>query len=372
MDNECIARRETTAPPLSRMLLRREAITQPNTIRTQPMPKFHVGDVVEVKSADEILKTLDANGELDNLPFMPEMLQFCGKRLAVHKVAHKLCDTMGASGLRWMNNAVHLVGARCDGQGHGGCQTGCSIYWKEAWLKPVPSDDSGSRREATALPAGDVDYSVLDRAARRAPGPDGEERYSCQATELLRAAPIHIRFWNLRQYIIDLRSGNVGLLDLLRTFLFGVFNAFQTRSRRVLPQCLMIKEGLAWGFVKSGPAGKTPTAKLELQPGEFVRIRSKEEIVGTLDDKRLNRGMGFEEEMAVSCGRTARVLRRVDKCIDERTGRMLSMKNPCIVLDGVVCEGVYHANCPREFLPFWREIWLERVEDPPNPAAVKP
>ena len=72
--------------------------------------------------------------------------------------------------------------------------------------------------------------------------------------------------------------------------------------------------------------------------------------------------MGFEEEMARSCGRTARVLRRVDRCIDEKTGRMLTMKNPCIVLDGVICEGAYHANCPREFLPFWREIWLERVE----------
>ncbi|MFD2356344.1 hypothetical protein ACFSTC_54365 [Nonomuraea ferruginea] len=42
---------------------------------------------------------------------------------------------------------------------------------------------------------------------------------------------------------------------------------------------------------------------------------------------------------------------------------MLHMKNPCIILDDLVCEGVYNANCPREFVPFWREIWLERVED---------
>jgi hypothetical protein len=42
---------------------------------------------------------------------------------------------------------------------------------------------------------------------------------------------------------------------------------------------------------------------------------------------------------------------------------MLSMKNSCIVLDGVVCEGVYNGNCPRAFLPFWREIWLERVDE---------
>ena len=49
------------------------------------------------------------------------------------------------------------------------------------------------------------------------------------------------------------------------------------------------------------------------------------------------------------------------KCMDEKTGRMLTMKNPCIVLEDIVCAGMYNANCPREFIPFWREIWLERV-----------
>jgi hypothetical protein len=43
---------------------------------------------------------------------------------------------------------------------------------------------------------------------------------------------------------------------------------------------------------------------------------------------------------------------------------MLTMKYPCIVLDGVVCEGVFSGNCPRAFISFWREIWLERIEEP--------
>jgi hypothetical protein len=338
-------------------------------VKKSQVPKLRVGDLVEVRSAAEILATLDDNGELENLPFMPEMLQFCGKRLVVHKVAHKLCDTVSASGIRWMNNAVHLVGSRCDGSSHGGCQTGCLLYWKDAWLKPVTGDQSSRGGEPAGVPGPDVNLSILERSTRKAPGPGGEERFSCQATELLRAASTRIPFLNVRQYVLDLRSGNVSLGVLLRTLLFGLFNAFQRRSSRVLPQCLMIKEGMLWGFVRRGEAGKTPTAILDLQPGEVVRIKSKEEIVRTLNDKRLNRGMGFEEEMARSCGKTARVLRRVDRCIDERTGRMLSMKSPCIVLDGVVCEGVYHANCPREFLPFWREIWLERIEDRPNPAG---
>ena len=57
-----------------------------------------VGELVEVRSAEEIRATLDENGELDGLPFMPEMLAFCGRRLTVHKVAHKSCDYIGQTG----------------------------------------------------------------------------------------------------------------------------------------------------------------------------------------------------------------------------------------------------------------------------------
>src|SRR5215471_6629580 len=108
---------------------------------------LRVGEFVEVRSAEEIMATLDEKGELDNLPFMPEMLQFCGKRLTVHMVAHKLCDTISASGLRWMSDVVHLTGTRCDGQAHGGCQTGCLLYWKEAWLRRVTDDQSSGSGE---------------------------------------------------------------------------------------------------------------------------------------------------------------------------------------------------------------------------------
>ena len=66
---------------------------------TVPAKGLRVGDLVEVRSADEIMATLDERGELENLPFMPEMLKFCGQRLTVDKVAHKLCDTMYGSGL---------------------------------------------------------------------------------------------------------------------------------------------------------------------------------------------------------------------------------------------------------------------------------
>ena len=45
--------------------------------------KLSVGDWVEVKSQEEILRTLDADAELDGMPFMPEMFEFCGQKLQV-------------------------------------------------------------------------------------------------------------------------------------------------------------------------------------------------------------------------------------------------------------------------------------------------
>jgi hypothetical protein len=345
------------------MLVRGENAGTDHSTSTLPrrMPRLRVGDVVEVLSVEEILATLDDNGELENLPFMPEMLQYCGQRMTVHKVAHKLCDFLTGTGQRWMNNAVHLSGARCSGQAHGGCQTACSLYWKEAWLRrvtpnaPDAPDASGPRKNK-------IDTSVLERATRKDPAPDGSERFSCQATEMLRAAPERIKLWHLDQYVADLKTGNASLFAVIRTIVFQLFNVYQNRTSRFLPRWLLIKEGLPWGFIKGHVVGPTPTGRLDLQVGEVVRIKPKEEIVRTLDSKRLNRGMGFEEEMARSCGRTTRVARRIDRCIDEKTGKLVTIKNPCIVLEGVVCPGVYHGNCPREYVPFWREIWLERVD----------
>src|SRR3954449_2660500 len=102
---------------------------------------LRVGELVRVRSAEEILATLDERGALDSLPFMPEMLPFCGKEFRVDRRATKACDTIDWSALRRMENAVHLEQLRCDGSAHGGCQAGCLLYWKEAWLRRAPAGD---------------------------------------------------------------------------------------------------------------------------------------------------------------------------------------------------------------------------------------
>ena len=323
----------------------------------QQLLGLRVGEVVEVRSQAEILATLDDRGELESLPFMPEMLQFCGRRFRVARLALKLCDTITATGMYRMRNAVHLDGTRCDGQAHGGCQAGCNIYWKEAWLRRVPD----SEPEPAPMPRWTL--AMLSEATRRTPDhvDPGEERYFCQATELRRAAPERIPSWDGRQYVRDVRSGNVGAVAMTRTIAVGLFNEYQDASRRRLPARLRLRSGRRYPFLE-GRLDKTPQQALDLQPGELVRVKSLEEIVATLDVNNANRGMSFDGEMVRYCGQEFRVLRRVEQIIDEATGKMLRFKNPCIVLAEVTCVGAYHRQCPRGIYPYWREIWLERVE----------
>lgn len=329
-------------------------VTHPGTLGLK------VGELVEVRSAEEIRSTLDEHGELDGLPFMPEMLAWCGRRVRVHKVAHKSCDYIGFTGMRRMYDAVHLADARCDGSAHGGCENRCSLYWKEHWLKRVDPDDPPP---SSPDPGNRVLLPLLAQNAQREPFEDGATRWACQATEMQRAAPERLPLKDLRQYRDDVTSGNARVVDVVRAFAVAVFNRLQDVSTRLLPPSLRFRDGLHWGFLRGGvTAGRTPTAQLDLQPGELVRVRSREEIMATLDTNLLNRGLGFEVEMARFCGRTARVKARATRCIDERSGRMLTMKNPCIILEDIVCEGAYSANCPREYVSWWREIWLERVD----------
>ncbi|MDT0353778.1 hypothetical protein RM445_30250 [Pseudonocardia sp. DSM 45834] len=352
-------------------------------------PALAIGDVVEVKPAEVILAGLDERGELDALPFMPEMVHFCGRRFVVDKIAFKTCDTATWTGLRRMTDTVHLTGVRCDGQGHGGCQAGCLVFWKTAWLTKISGSSQGrhvaepraqqlsasdrtTSDQPTSQPATGLSGCTRERLGEVALGAcrpataeaeSGQPVYSCQATELTRAAPVGIPFWDVRQYVQDVRTGNAPAGQVVRGVGIGAFNLVQDLTRSKLPDRLRIRGGRRYPFIE-GTADTSPVEKLDLQPGEWVRVKSIEQISATLKPDNHNRGLSFDVEMLKYCGRTARVLRRVDHIIDEQSGRMLTMKTPCIVLADVTCTSDYHRSCPRSIYSYWREIWLERVPGP--------
>ncbi|WP_432986458.1 hypothetical protein [Dactylosporangium sp. CA-233914] len=263
--------------------------------------------------------------------------------------------------MRKMENAVHLQGLRCDGGGHGGCQAGCMIFWKNAWLRKIEGAEAAA--PAPEAPAGVKTLPLIEINARGAAFEDGAERFKCQATELLRAAPSVLPLLELGQFTKDVRTGNFGVGWTVRAFGVGVYNRFQRASNKSLPRWARIRGGREWGYLRGRAEGKTPDARTGLRAGDLVRVKSRKEIEPTLNAELLNRGMGFDAEMARFCGRSARVQRRVEQIIDENTGRMIYMKSPCWVLDNVICEGAFNANCPRAITPYWREIWLEKIED---------
>lgn len=334
------------------------------------------GDLVEVRTKEEILATLDRNGNLRGLPFMPEMFQHCGKRLRVYKRAHKSCDTAKNHGTgRWLGDAVLLEGIRCGGEAHGGCDAECLIFWWHEWLKEVP--EPGAVRSDLPAPGNAPGCTEQDVAAAtvQPESTPAEPVYACQAT-LLHQASTYLPWWDLRQYAQDYLSGNVGLWNLISGFIYISFYHFSKLPliHNVLVSTYDTFQSLVGGVKfprKRGriPAGqKTPAGTLGLQPGEMARVKSYEDILSTVNDENKNQGLYFDAELVPYCGKTYRVAKRISRVIDERTGKMIQFKNASIMLENVVCQGRYSNNrmfCPRAMPCFWREIWLERADGQP-------
>jgi hypothetical protein len=339
--------------------------------------KLKAGDWVEVKSKGEILATLDENGQLDSLPFMPEMLEFAGKRLRVVKRAHKTCDTVFPGRGRRVADAVHLE-TRCDGKAHGGCEAGCLIFWKVDWLKPAGETSASNEGPIEAAGGrwgrGCSEEDLLRATRVQNDAKDTDPEYVCQATRLPYFTT-DLNPYDLSQYLEDYSSGNVGLIQLVAGLTFAGY-------RQLVDLGVGLGRPLRWLYdawkglwngvpypVRAGklPRGaKTPTANLGLQPGELVRVKTFDEILETCDETLTNRGMRFDKEMVPFCGGSYRVTRRVTQIINEKTGKMTQMKNPGIILDGVYCQSRYsecRLFCPRGIFSYWREIWLERTAD---------
>jgi hypothetical protein len=206
------------------------------------------------------------------------------------------------------------------------------------------------------------------------PGAAGgeEPRYVCQSTNLLQASK-PLPWWNLRQYFLDITTRNyspghvfrvlclASLWRLLRhtPVAYRMLESFYNRMHRWL---IRRPSPYVTGKIRTGTA--TPTLRLNLTPGELVRVKTKGEIEETVDESGKNRGLSFDKEMAPFCNSVVKVHKPVERIIDESTGRMRHMKQRCIMLEGVVCKAGYSGHrlmCPRAIPSYWREIWLERA-----------
>lgn len=169
-------------------------------------------DLVEVRTATEILRSLDSNGTLDGLPFMPEMLEFCGKGFRVfQRVLQAVID--GAAVLMYPesyvrefrnNDVVVLEELRCSGLDHDGCQRGCMIFWKETWLCKVED----VRIQSSAV------SEDRDRLWPQLKTSAGSGVYFCQSSEFHKATNHLSPLQRIKKSISAVCAGNCSLIGM--------------------------------------------------------------------------------------------------------------------------------------------------------------
>src|SRR6266403_3569925 len=114
------------------------------------------------------------------------------------------------------------------------------------------------------------------------------------------------------------------------------------------------------------PRQPAPVSNLNLQPGDLVRVKSYGDILATLDSANKNRGLFFDADLVPSCSREFRLKARLTNFIDEKTGRMASLKMPAVILENVWCQSRYstcRVFCPRSIYSWWRDAWLEKITE---------
>jgi len=164
--------------------------------------------------------------------------------------------------------------------------------------------------------------------------------------EITEAQPV----WAVGHLVDDVRRGELSIGD----FLLMIGRTAANRVRGLI--------GLGdIGALAGTGQGKSKGA-LDLKPGDWVRIKSAEEIRATLGPDGRNLGLSFEPEMTRYIGGLYQVDFPVKSIILEETGQMAKLSRT-VALKGLSCRGICAKNCPRANTLYWRESWLERVEN---------
>lgn len=113
-------------------------------------------------------------------------------------------------------------------------------------------------------------------------------------------------------------------------------------------------------------------SRIHLQAGDWVRVRSRADVDATLNHWRQLRGCTFMPEMDVYCGTIQRVLKPLERFVDERDLQVKTSRG-IVLLEGVTCQGTADfGRCDRACVLFWREEWLEKIPQPePQPSDPK-
>lgn len=286
------------------------------------------GEWVIVRPFEEIVETLDDRRTTRGLVFMPEMEAFCGQKFRIFKRVEtiKLEDT---GEVRLLTSPlVSLDRVYCTGEQHEGCDRTCLHLWCEAWLKPIPAGEAME------------DFSVSIHCPGHPSEMTSEESQTCNF---------------LASTVIEVSVPTEGTPRGITTRLIRLAKPVYRQVRAMI--------------VSGEPAAPTGAEQipdippLNLEEGDMVEVRSVDEIRATLDGRRRYKGLYFMPEMEKFCGQKFRVITKVTRIKLETTGEMRTLKSPTVFLDGAICQGERHEGCGRGCYHFWKEAWLNRVND---------
>lgn len=140
-------------------------------------------------------------------------------------------------------------------------------------------------------------------------------------------------------------------------------NIWQRRNRlkRIVKRRMRYLRNILKDLFSRNSQLKSQAAKIQLKAGDWVRIRSREEIQKTLNRWNRLKGCAFMEEMWKYCGTTQQVRKPVRVFLDERN-YLARRSNNIVILENVICEGtIDFGQCDRSCFFFWREEWLEKT-----------
>jgi hypothetical protein len=93
------------------------------------------GDLVRVRSLEEIQTTLNHWRQLRGCTFMPEMAEYCGTTQRVLKPMKRFVDERDLR-VKRSRGIILLAGVNCQGTAEfGPCDRSCSLFWREEWLE---------------------------------------------------------------------------------------------------------------------------------------------------------------------------------------------------------------------------------------------
>ena len=291
------------------------------------------GTSVRIRSEQEIINTLDDSGCVDGILFMPEMRGYCGGVYIILKCVNRIL--IEGTGVRGLSDAFILEGIRCDGNGHGECQRLCHILWKACWLD----------FEGINIDPG-IDKAGTPKLTKSYPG--NPSNCQGQASVLIKAThPVSV--FNPEQYLQDQQSGTRSLSETCAMLMSMAIKRLFWRSHKIYRL-----------LVRRQP--KTSYLIQLLQPGDLVKVRSRQEIKELLDWERKTQGLLFAEAMWRYCGKQFRVIQVVNRIVVEQTGLLQKVRD-IYLLEGVTCDGKAFRGCPRMCFWFWKGAWLKKVED---------